>query len=170
MWKDDAKTRFEFTLAPHKYAATIHAINSGVIKLSKLTVVGCIYRGMAGTRLPSQFWKQDAAGVTGGTEFAFSSTTRSRRQAEFYAKVDDDARASTLLETRMGMVDRGADIGDVSQFPGEEEILYGPRTGIEACEARVDGATLVVDVKMSVNMRSRTLEEATAQRTTLLYR
>ena len=41
----------------------------------------------------------------------------------------------------MGMVNRGADIGWLSQFPGEEEILYGPLTGLEVRGTRAVGAT-----------------------------
>ena len=47
-----------------------------------------------------------------------SSTTRKRVQATIYAKVGKADVASTLIEAQMGMVDRGADIGFASQFPG----------------------------------------------------
>ena len=34
----------------------------------------------------------------------------------------DEAKASTVIEAQMGMTDRGADIGFISQFPHEEEV------------------------------------------------
>ena len=114
-----------------RYATTIHAINSAVIKLSKLTVATPVFRGVAGMRLPAEFFAKNADGVAGGVEYGFSSTTRKRGTAAFYAKVGQAEHASTLLESQMGMVNRGADIGWLSQFPGEEEILYGPHTGLE---------------------------------------
>ena len=57
--------------------------------------------------------------MCGGIEYGFSSTTTDRAQARHYAT----GKASTLFEMRMGMVDRGADIGWLSQYPHEREIL-----------------------------------------------
>ena len=62
----------------------------------------------------------------------------------------------------MGMVDRGADIGFLSQFPGEQEILYGPLMGMEVRGTRVDGSTLVIEVDLSTNQKSLTLEQVGA--------
>jgi hypothetical protein len=42
------------------YATTIHAINSLVIKGSKLMVAAAVYRGFAGARLPDTFWVRAA--------------------------------------------------------------------------------------------------------------
>ena len=95
----------------NKYATTIHAINSVVVKMSRLTKVVPLYRGWTGATLPAKFFEADAMGVRGGVEYGFSSTTTERRQAEHYA----DGKASTLLELEMGMVDRGADISWLSQ-------------------------------------------------------
>ena len=68
----------------------------------------------------------------------------------------------------MGMVDRGADIGFLSQFPGEQEILYGPLMGMEVRRTRVDGSTLVIEVDLSVNQKSLTLEQVVAKRRVLI--
>ena len=50
-----------------------------------------------------------------GIEFGFSSTTLDRGVAGFYAKEDKEGKASTIIEARQGMVDRGADISWLSQ-------------------------------------------------------
>ena len=65
--------RFEKLCAGNSYATTIHAINSAVIKLSKLTQAVKCWRGFVGATLPRQFFEPNAAGVRGGIEFGFSS-------------------------------------------------------------------------------------------------
>ena len=131
------------------YATTIHAINSAIIKLSKLTVAQTVYRGLTGAVLPKQFFERDAEGLTGGVEFGFSSTTSDRKVAEFYAKTKKQAEgeqmASTIIEARMGMIDRGAELSWLSQFSHEGEIAFPPlvcTTTEESARARV--ATLPV--------------------------
>ena len=90
----------------NKYTTTIHAINSAVVKCSRLTKVLPLYRGWTGATLPESFFEADDMGVKGGVEYGFSSTTTERDQAVHYAQ----GKASTLLELQMGMLDRGADI------------------------------------------------------------
>ena len=43
-----------------------------------------------------------------GIEYGFSSTTRDRTTAEFYAKVKVSDMASTLIEVQMGSIRCGA--------------------------------------------------------------
>ena len=38
------------------YVTTLHAINSAVIKLGKLTQATRVFRGIGGKALPKQFW------------------------------------------------------------------------------------------------------------------
>ena len=102
--------------------------------------------------------------IAGGVEYGFSSTTRDRATAVFYAKETDALVASTILKAQMGMVDRGADIGFLSQFPGEQEILYGPLMGMEVRGTHVNGSTLVVEVVLSTNQKSLTLEQVARPR------
>ena len=37
-----------------RFVTTIHSINSGILKLSNLTPVLCVYRGASGLQLPEQ--------------------------------------------------------------------------------------------------------------------
>ena len=63
--------------APYNnYVSTIHAINSCVIKLCKLTKAGKVWRGTCYGKLPEEFWVPNSEGVLGGIEYGFQSTTR----------------------------------------------------------------------------------------------
>ena len=84
------------------YTTTLHAINSAIVKLSKLTTVGKVYRGIAGRVLPEQFWKPNKFGVRGGIETGFTSTTRDRDVALQYAST---AGAGFIFEIQMGMIE-----------------------------------------------------------------
>ena len=88
------------------YATTIHGINSAVIKLSKLQIACPVYRGSTKALLPPQFWKEDEYKLSGGVEYAFTSTTVDRTQAVHYAQ----GQAALVFESQMGLIDRGADI------------------------------------------------------------
>ena len=48
-----------------KFTTTLHAINSGVIKLSRLQPACKIYRGMTGMKLPKVFHHSDAHNISG---------------------------------------------------------------------------------------------------------
>ena len=47
-----------------RYATTLHVINSAIVKLSKLTPVDTVYRGVSGGVLPDEFWKPNEHKVT----------------------------------------------------------------------------------------------------------
>jgi len=144
----------------NNYATTIHAINSCVIKLSKLTPAVKVWRGFKGATLPKAFFQPNESGVRGGIEYGFSSTTTDRTQAISYAQ----GEASTIFEMQMGMVDRGADLSWLSQYPHEKEVLFPPLTGLEALETEVDGSSLLIITRLSLNMTSLTLDEVVSRR------
>ena len=93
--------------------------------------------------------------MRGGVEFGFSSTTTQREQAIHYA----DGAASTIFEMQMGLVDRGADLSWLSQYPHEKEVLFPPLTGLEVLEAGVQGRTLTLQARLSLNLTALTLEQ-----------
>ena len=64
-----------------------------------------------------------------------------------------------VMEMQMGMTDRGAEISWLSMYPGEAEILFGPLTGLEVVDSRVDDGLVLVQVRLSVNLSSLTLEQ-----------
>ena len=80
VWKSSAdgqEVRWEWH---NKYTTTIHAVNSVVVKCSRLTKIQPLYRGWTGATLPQAFFVEDEMGVKGGIEYGFSSTTVDREQ------------------------------------------------------------------------------------------
>lgn len=118
------RQRYEQLCCGNKYTTTLHAINSAVVKLSKLTVACKVYRGMSGGRLPPSLRTRNQYGVRGGVDLAFMSTTVNREVAVQYA--GSSGGAALALELRQGMVDRGADISWISQYPHEREVRASP--------------------------------------------
>ena len=144
----------------NRYVTTLHCINSAIVKLSRLAKPQTVYRGIAGCVLPSEFWR----GIGhGGVEFAFMSTTADREVAMHYAKANDKEAASCVMEVQMGMIDRGADLSWLSQYPAEKEITFPPYTGLEVVKTRVERSVLVVELRLNVNLMSPTIEAAVSK-------
>eukprot|EP00962_Isochrysis_galbana_P052901 scaffold24379_cov122-Isochrysis_galbana.AAC.1 len=142
------------------YTTTLHVINSCIVKLSKLTKATPVYRGLAGKSLPDSFWTANDFGVRGGIEAAFMSTTTDRSVAMGYA----EGEAGLLFEMQMGMVDRGADLAWLSQYPHEKEVLFGPLSGLEVQSIRVEGSVQIVRMQLSINLVSLTIEQVLSKR------
>ena len=166
----DAATAEQFANGTIRYAdakiklnlftTTLHVINSGIVKTSKLTYAGKVYRGVSGLALPPEFWTPNKHGVRGGIEGAFMSTTTDKAVAMQYAA---SGGRGIVFEIQQGMIDRGADIGWLSQYPHEAEILFAPLTGLEVASTRVHGSMLIVGVSLSVNLSSLTIEQVIGQ-------
>ncbi len=154
----------------NEYVTTIHAINSCVLKLSKLTKAGKVWRGIKDAKLPKTFWVPNEMGVRGGIEYGFSSTSTDKAQALEYATGVDrkEGDACTIFEMQMGMVDRGADLTWLSQYPHEREVLLPPLTGLEALDHSVEGGVLVIQSRFSLNMAAHTLEQVLSRRRKML--
>ena len=112
--------------------------------------------------------------VRGGIEYGFSSTTTDKGQALEYATggkgTDADAggAAMTIFEMQMGMVDRGADLTWLSQYPHEREVLLPPLTGIEALGTDVEGSMMIIHSRLSLNLAAHTLEQVLSRRRKML--
>ena len=39
------------------------------------------------------------------------------------------------------------------------QVLFGPLTGLEVCSVKVEGAVLVMEVRLNVNLNALTLEQ-----------
>ena len=68
----------------------------------------------------------------------------------------------------MGLVDRGADFAWLSQYPHECEILFPPLVGLEVLKTNVQGDTLEVESRFSLNMSAQTLEQVVSKRRKML--
>ena len=66
------------------------------------------------------------------------STTPKRSVAEQYSQDG----FGIIVEIEQGMIDRGAEIAWLSQYPHEAEILFAPLAGLEAREMRIDAHPL----------------------------
>ena len=62
-------------------------------------------------------------------EFGLMSTTTARETALAYS--GKDGERCTVFEIAVGRVDVGADIGFLSQYPGEREFLMQPLSCLE---------------------------------------
>ena len=66
---------FERLCRGSKFTTTIHVINSAIVKLSKLTRVESVYRGISGRKLPPAFEHHDKHNAIGAVDLSFMSCT-----------------------------------------------------------------------------------------------
>lgn len=145
----------------NKYVTTLHIINSGIVKSGKIMTATKVYRGISGGLLPQEFWEANKYNIRGGVEYAFMSTTLEKSVAMQYAS---SGAVGTVFEIQMGMIDRGASLQWISQYPQEQEICFAPLTGLEVRSKRVEGSALVVEVRLNINLSSLTIEQVLAKR------
>jgi hypothetical protein len=150
------------------FVTTVHLINSGLLKLSKLQQCVVVYRGIGGVTLPEVFREPNKDGAKGGVEFGFMSCSTKRDVALGYAAGKECG--GTLLKMKMGMFHKGAQLNWLSQYPEEEEILFPPLTGIEVTgDPRVTGAegaatVELFPVQLTTNLQSMEIEKLLALR------
>ena len=63
---------------------------------------------------------------------------------------------------------RTQDLSWLSQYPHEREVLLPPLTGVEAFGTEVEGGTLVVHARLSLNLNGGTLEQVLSRRRKML--
>jgi len=157
LWKEQHATE------EHPFVTTLHVINSAILKLSRVQPAEKVFRGNQGGVLPNEFWIPNKDNIRGGIELGFLSTTTDRAVAKKYSTEKED-QPSMVFEIQMGMVDRGASIQFLSQFPAEEEILFAPLTGLEVVGTiQANGRTLVVQLRLNCNLHDLTIEQITAK-------
>ena len=130
-----------------------------MIKLSRLQPACEVYRGLKGIKLPRTFVTANSHNLRGGVE-----NTLDFGEARKYSRVDPD-EPSAVFRMRMGMVNRGAYLGWLSQYPGEREILLPPLTGLEMQSfTKLRDGTLLYTMDLNINLQSKTIEEVLAVR------
>lgn len=132
--------------ADNRYATTLATLNSSFQTLSKLQQALPVYRAPGGA-LPTQFWQPDELGALGGIELGCLSTTVKKEIAHEYAC---RSKAFVIFEIKQDLVDRGADLSWLSQYPGEGEITFPPLTSLSVVKTRIDGSVLVVELNPSL--------------------
>ena len=106
------------------YTTTLYLLVSCVVCISRETRLPAgtkLYRGLGGDRtLPAFFFRSDAQGRKGMLEWGYMSTTADKAVAVQYSGIKQGRPFPTILEIDAGAVDRGADISELSQYPGEQ--------------------------------------------------
>ena len=135
------------------FPATCAAFNSAIKKLRLVTVLPPgrkLYRGLTNMALPQAVLDQGAF-----VELGFSSATPNGEVAKGYA----GSARSSLFEIDVGQIDRGAFIGEFSQYEDEDEHVLPPLSHFEIVgKARKFGVN-VYHLRLNVNLRAQTLEE-----------
>ena len=146
------------------FPTTICVLVSAVQKLAQVMELPpgtVLYRGIDGNmELPPQFTTPDAYGCLGGMEPGFMSTTSDWNTALSYTS----GCLPKVLAIVVGAVDRGADISQYSQYPGEREYLWNPRAFLQpagGAELRVTDKGLIqlLHVKVSSNSNAASIDQ-----------
>ena len=137
------------------FSTTIHVLVSAVVKIARVMKLPAgleLFRGLGGQmELPESFLKADGHGCRGYMEWGFLSTTSSKRTAVEYSGVAEGKPLPMVLSARVGAIDRGARIADLSQYPGEVEYLWVPCSFIEPMG---DHAVVVVEQCLDQHLKS----------------
>ena len=160
------------------FSTTIFVLVSAVQKLSRFTRIPLgtlLYRGLGGKMdLPDIFFEVDGNGCSGYVEWGFLSTTSDRDVALGYSGVKERRPKAMVMVIETSSIDRGADISEYSQYPGEKEFLYLPCSFVQRVRQGngrvqvVDGAIVAfVSVKVNLNIKTQTVEELQEQKKSL---
>jgi WD40 repeat protein len=160
------------------FSTTIFVLVSAVQKLSRCTRIPLgtqLYRGLGGkVELPDTFFQIDDKGCSGYAEWGFLSTTSDRDVALGYSGVKERRPKAMVMIIETSSIDRGADISNYSQYPGEKEFLFLPcsfvqrsRQGGGRVEVVLGGLMAFVSVRVNLNIKTQTVDELLEQRKSL---
>jgi ankyrin repeat protein len=155
------------------FPTTIFVLVSAINKLSRCMNIPpgtLLYRGLGGTlEFPDRFTRADPKCVTpnalGFLEYGFMSTSANKNVAVGYSGVKEGKPKAIILQIHPNAIDRGADISEFSQYPGEKEFLFVPYSfiqgeGNQRTEVVDGGGVLtVVPVRVNINLKTETVEE-----------
>jgi hypothetical protein len=158
-----------FRKSGNTFSTTIFVLVSAIQKLSRCMNIPpgtLLYRGLGGTmELPDSFSNTDSNGCVGYTEYGFMSTTADRDVAVNYSGVKEHKPRASIMEIHPNSVDRGADISEFSQYPGEKEYLFVPCSFVQG-EGRQrvvigpgGGVLTVISVRVNINLKTETVEQ-----------
>ena len=161
------------TKGGNNYSNVIHAIVSGITKLSQVSGIPdnrTLFRGTGGMRLSDCFYVEDETGVRGGVERALLSTTTARAVAMHYI---DGRDLPTVCCIQVSAVSKGASLSHISQFPGEDEVLMPPGSFLEVVGrprvVQLENGKSVLEIPMQISCpKTATIEQTRASRKTSL--
>ena len=161
------------TKGGNNYSNVIHAIVSGITKLSQVSGIPdnrTLFRGTGGMRLSDGFYVEDETGVRGGVERALLSTTTARAVAMHYI---DGRDLPTVCCIQVSAVSKGASLSHISQFPGEDEVLMPPGSFLEVVGrprvVQLENGKSVLEIPMQISCpKTATIEQTRASRKTSL--
>jgi len=153
-------------LTVNMYSTTIQVIVSGICKLSGIARMPAgslemvVFRGLAGVRLPEALVEKDEQGFAGVVDASFMSATTDEDLARKYSTAHP-GRAATVFKLLLGKKSLGADMSWVSQFAGEREVLFAPRTHLQVVGEPVvgSGGVCVITVRPTTYQNVATVEE-----------
>jgi ankyrin repeat protein len=166
-----ADTYALFDQGSNRYATTIFVLVSAVQKVSRCTRIPegtLLYRGLGGLiDLPDNFHKADEQGRSGFLDWGMMSTSSDRDVALGYSGVKLRRPRAIVMVIEATAVDRGADVSDFSQYPGEKEFLWLPCSFVQRAQQTGGGRVQVVDgglvtfvpVRVNLNLKTETVEE-----------
>ncbi len=105
------------------YTTTICVLNSALLSIAHETKFAPgrkLYRGLGGCiAYPSNFFEHDQMGNRGIMEWGFLSTTTNKSIAVDYSGARQSRPFPCIVEIESSSVNRGADISNFNQYPGE---------------------------------------------------
>ena len=120
----------ETGLSKNLFSTTLSVLVSAVQKLSAVTVYKeglKLYRGTGGeVNLPKHFSTRDSFGCKGLTDWGLFSATCNMEVARKYSGALESKPNPVVFEIETNCVDRGASVGEFSQYPKEEEFIFVP--------------------------------------------
>lgn len=158
------------------FPTTIVVLCSALQKLSRCTRIPNgtpLFRGLGGygkftLELPGSFYACDDNGCSGYMDYGFQSWTADVATGLRYSGVFQGKPGACMLETQSSSIDRGADITQFSQFPGEKEFTFVPCCFVQGSgghrhqlvqEEHQLGCVSIVPVRINVNLKIETIED-----------
>mmetsp|Transcript_3500 Transcript_3500/g.7457 ORF Transcript_3500/g.7457 Transcript_3500/m.7457 type:complete len:1156 (+) Transcript_3500:3-3470(+) len=124
---DFFEKKFNQLCKGNRYTNTLHAINSVLVTLGRITEATPLYFGVSDHNLSKDFTKPDKYMIAGGIEFGFRSATVDKNVALGYL---GKKKPGILFKMEQGMLDRGACVDWASQYPYEREVLLPAISGL----------------------------------------
>ena len=152
----------DVSMFTNRYPTTLACSVSGILKLcrvAKMPEGAEVFRGLSGLVLPPSFFEKDGQGFAGGVDPGFMSTTTDVEVAKGYSGIDQ-GREATIFRLELGKMSLGADVSWLSQFAGEKEVLFPPRTHLQIVgEPELKNGVSVITLRPTVFQNVRSIEQ-----------